>query len=175
MRRRLGKSRSQLYREALLEYVARRDPGAVTAALDEAVAAAGDDVDAWAREAARAALERSELVVGQGDVVWASLPDPTGSGPGFRRPVVVAQGEDFNASRLATVVVVPLTSNLRWATAPGNVLLPARRTVLPRESVANVSQIAAVNRSILYERAGHLTKTDTDLVLAGIELVLGRS
>ena len=63
------------------------------------------------------------MVVSQGDVCWASLPDPTGSGPGFRRPVVVVQGDAFNASRLATVVVVPLTSNVRWASAPGNVLL----------------------------------------------------
>ena len=77
------------------------------------------------------------MVVSRGDVFWASLPDPTGSGPGFRRPVAVVQGDAFNASRLATVVVVPLTSNLRWAAAPGNVLLAATRTGLPRDSVAN--------------------------------------
>src|SRR3990170_1137380 len=91
------------------------------------------------------------LVVTQSDVWWASLPDPTGSGPAFRRPVVVVQGEAFNASRLATAVVVPLTSNLRWSSAPGNVLLSARRTGLPRDSVANVSQTVAVDRSILTE------------------------
>jgi mRNA interferase MazF len=77
------------------------------------------------------------VVGAQGDVVWASLPDATGSGPGFRRPVVV-QGDAFDA-RLATVVVVPLTSNLRWAAAPGNVLLEAARTGLPKDSVANLS------------------------------------
>jgi mRNA interferase MazF len=114
------------------------------------------------------------VVVSQGDVVWASLPDPAGSGPGFRRPVVVAQGDAFNASRLATVVVVPLTSNLRWASAPGNVLLPAARTGLPRDSVANVSQIVAVDRTILTERVGHLSEVDLELILAGIDLVLGR-
>jgi len=114
------------------------------------------------------------VVVGQGDVCWAALPDPTGSGPGFRRPVVVVQGDAFNASRLATVVVVPLTSNLRWAAAPGNVLLSAKRAGLPRDSVANVSQIVAVDRAILTERAGHLSEADVDLVLAGIDLVLGR-
>lgn len=81
------------------------------------------------------------MVVGQGDVCWASLADPTGSGPGFDRPVVLLQGDAFNASRLATVVVVPLTSDLRWATGPGNVLLTAKRTGLPRDSVANVTQI----------------------------------
>ena len=114
------------------------------------------------------------MVVSQGDVLWASLPDPSGSGPGFRRPVVVVQGDAFNASRLATVVVVPLTSNLRWASAPGNVLLAARRTGLPRDSVANVSQIVAVDRSILTERVGRLPDADLELVLGGIDLVLGR-
>jgi mRNA interferase MazF len=114
------------------------------------------------------------VVVSQGDVFWASLADPTGSGPGFRRPVVVVQGDAFNASRLATVVVVPLTSNLRWAAAPGNVLLAAGRTGLPIDSVANVSQIVAVDRSILSERVAHLTEADVALVLAGIDLVLGR-
>ncbi len=70
------------------------------------------------------------MVVAQGDIWWADLPEPTGSGPGFRRPVVVVQGDAFNASRIATVVCVPLTSNLRWAAAPGNVLLSARLTGL---------------------------------------------
>lgn len=114
------------------------------------------------------------MVVGQGDVFWASLADPTGSGPGFRRPVVVVQGDAFNASRLATVVVVPLTSNLRWAAAPGNVLLPTGRSGLPKDSVANVSQIVAVDRSVLSDRVSHLAEADLALVLAGIDLVLGR-
>jgi mRNA interferase MazF len=114
------------------------------------------------------------VVVGQGDVCWASLPDPTGSGPGFQRPVVVVQGDPFNASRIATVVVVPLTSNLRWATAPGNVLLTAKRTGLQRDSVANVSQIIAIDRTVLTERAGQVSDTDIQLLLNGIDLVLGR-
>lgn len=114
------------------------------------------------------------MVVAQGDVWWASLPDPRGSGPGFRRPVVVVQGEAFNQSRLATVVVVPLTSNVRWAAAPGNVLLAARRTGLPRDSVANVSQIVAVDRGILEDRTGHLSRAELELILGGIDLVLGR-
>jgi mRNA interferase MazF len=114
------------------------------------------------------------VVVAQGDVLWASLPDPTGSGPGFRRPVVVVQCDAFNSSRLATTVVVPLTGNLRWAAAPGNVLLAAKRTRLPRDSVANVSQIVSIDRDILTERVGHLPDTDLALVLAGIDLMLGR-
>ena len=114
------------------------------------------------------------MVIGQGDVCWASLPDPTGSGPGLRRPVVVVQGDAFNASRLATVVVVPLTSNLRWASAPGNVLLNAKRTGLPRDSVANVSQVVAVDRTVLTERVGQISADDIQLLLSGIDLVLGR-
>jgi mRNA interferase MazF len=115
------------------------------------------------------------VVVSRGDVFWASLPDATGSGPGFRRPVVVVQGDAFNASRLSTVVVVPLTGNLRWASAPGNVLLAAARTGLPRDSVANVSQIVAIDRSLLTERVGQLSGDELELVLAGIDLVLGRA
>lgn len=114
------------------------------------------------------------MVVSRGDVFWASLPDPTGSGPGFRRPVVVVQGDAFNASRLATVVVVPLTSNLRWAAAPGNVLLSAERAGLPKDSVANVSQIVALDRGLLTERLANLVETDVALILAGVDLVLGR-
>jgi len=114
------------------------------------------------------------VVTSRGDVCWASLPDPTGSGPGFRRPVVVVQGDAFNASRIGTVVVVPLTSNLRWAPAPGNVLLSARLTGLPHDSVANVSQIVAVDRSILEERVGQLRASEVELVLSGIDVVLGR-
>ena len=114
------------------------------------------------------------MVVSQGDVFWASLSDPTGSGPGFRRPVVIVQGDAFNASHLATAVIVPLTSNLRWAAAPGNVLLVAQRTGLPRDSVANVSQLVAVDRNILTDRVGHIPDDDLQLILAGIDLVLGR-
>lgn len=79
------------------------------------------------------------MVIGQGEVWWADLPDPVGSGSGFRRPVLIVQGDALNRSRIATVVCVPLTSNLRWADAPGNVLLSARSTGLPKDSVANVS------------------------------------
>jgi mRNA interferase MazF len=114
------------------------------------------------------------VVVAQGDVCWATLEDPIGSGPGFRRPVVVVQADAFNISRIATVVVVPLTSNLRWATAPGNVVLQTRRTGLTKDSVANVSQILSVDRGVLSERVGRLSDGDLDLVIDGIELLLGR-
>ncbi|MBA2367233.1 MAG: type II toxin-antitoxin system PemK/MazF family toxin [Actinobacteria bacterium] len=110
----------------------------------------------------------------QGDVLWTSLPDPVGSGPGFTRPVVVVQGDALNASRVATVVVVPLTSNLRWAAAPGNVLLKPRRTGLPKDSVANVSQIVAIDRGVLTEHVGRISKAQLELVLNGIDVILGR-
>ncbi len=113
-------------------------------------------------------------MIAQGEIWWAELPDPAGSGPGFRRPVVVVQGDAFNASSLATVVVVPLTSNLRWSEAPGNVRLTARMTGLPRDSVANVSQIVTLDRTILMDRVGKLTTAKLDLVLAGLDIVLGR-
>lgn len=87
---------------------------------------------------------------------------------------MIVQGDALNASRLATVVAVPLTSNLRWASAPGNVLLKARRTGLPKDSVANVSQIVAVDRSILSEHVGRIPKAQLELVLEGIDVVLGR-
>lgn len=112
-------------------------------------------------------------MISQGDVCWASLDDPIGSAPGFRRPVVIVQGDSFNASRIATAAVVPLASNLRLAAAPGNVLLDASRTGLPKDSVANVSQILSIDRSLLSERVGRLTARDLQLVLTGIDLVLG--
>jgi mRNA interferase MazF len=114
------------------------------------------------------------MVVAQGDVCWADLPDPTGSELGFRRPVVVVQGNPFDRSRVATVVCVPLTSNLRWADAPGNVLLRARSTGLPKDSVANVSQILTVDRTLLSRHVGRLSKRQLDLLFRGIDIVFDR-
>lgn len=114
------------------------------------------------------------MVISQGDVWWAYLPDPAGSGPGFRRPVVVVQGDPLNRSRIATAVVVPLTSNLRWTNAPGNVSLSRRLTGLPKDSVANVSQIVALDRDLLAERVGKLPRSKLELILSGIDVVLGK-
>ena len=114
------------------------------------------------------------MVISQGDVCWAELPEPAGSGPGFRRPVVIVQGDALNRSRLATAVCVPLTSNLRWADAPGNVLLTAGMTGLPKDSVANVSQVVALDRTLLEERTGRISQAEIDLLLAGLDIVLGR-
>lgn len=114
------------------------------------------------------------MVISQGEVWWADLRPPTASEPGFRRPVVVVQGDAMNRSRIATVVCVPLTSNLKWADAPGNVLLAAGSTSLPKDSVANVSQIVALDKSFLTERVGKISAARIELVLSGIDVVLGR-
>ena len=114
------------------------------------------------------------MVISQGDVCWAELPAPTGSGPGYRRPVIVVQGDALNRSRLATVVCVPLTSNLRWADAPGNVLLTARMTGLPKDAVANVSQVVALDRTLLEERVSRVSRARIDLLLAGLDIIVGR-
>ena len=114
------------------------------------------------------------MVISQGDVWWADLPEPKGSGPGLRRPVVVVQGDAVNRSRLATALCVPLTSNLRWADAPGNVPLSARVTGLPKDSVANASAIMALDKAILTERVGQLSRSKVELILAGIDVILGR-
>ena len=118
--------------------------------------------------------------IAQGEVWWADLPAPSGSAPGpasglRRRPVVVVQGDAFNRSTLRTVVCVALTSNLRWAEAPGNVLLTARTTRLRQDSVANVSQIVTLDQAALTERAGKLPRARIEAVLAGIDVVLGRA
>ena len=114
------------------------------------------------------------MVISQGDIWWADLPDPTGSGPGFRRPVVVVQGEALNRSRIGTAVCVPLTSNVKWADAPGNVLLSPHTTGLSKDSVANVSQIVTLDKALLTERIGRLPRAQLGLVLSGIDVVLGR-
>lgn len=113
-------------------------------------------------------------MISQGEIWWADLSEPTGSGPGYRRPVVVVQCDALNQSRVSTVVCVPLTSNLKWADAPGNVPLTARATGLSEESVANVSLIVAVDRRQLTECVGKLPRRQLELVLAGIDTLLGR-
>lgn len=111
----------------------------------------------------------------QGDVWWADLGEPAGSAPGFRRPVVIVQSDAFNRSKLATVVSVVLTSQLKWAEAPGNVLLTERETNLTKPSVANVTQLVTLDRDDLTERVGKLPKARVDAILSGIDLMLGRA
>ena len=114
------------------------------------------------------------MVVSQGDVCWAELDEPTGSSPGVRRPVLVVQCDAINRSRIGTVVCIPLTSNTKWAAAPGNVLLKSSATGLSKDSVANVSLIVAVDRNQLTERVGKLTPRQVMAVINGIDVILGR-
>jgi mRNA interferase MazF len=114
------------------------------------------------------------VALGQGEIWWADLGEPAGSAPGFRRPVLVVQGDALNRSRIATVVCVPLTSNLRWANAPGNVALSEKDTGLPKESVANVSQVITLDKRALCDQVGKIPAAKLDLVFTGIDIVLGR-
>ena len=113
------------------------------------------------------------MVVSQGEIWWADLPAPAGSGPGFRRPVVVVQCDALNRSRIATAVCVPLTSNLKWGLAPGSVPLSAHLTGLPKDSVANVSQIVTIDKDLLTTRVGKLPPPKLQLLLSGIGVILG--
>lgn len=112
------------------------------------------------------------MVIRRGEIWWAELPEPSASEPGYRRPVVVVQSDDFNRSRIRTVVAVVLTTNLRLAAAPGNVLITAGDTRLPRDSVVNVSQIVTLDKSFLTERVGRLSGGVMLLVDDGIRTVL---
>jgi mRNA interferase MazF len=114
------------------------------------------------------------MVIGQGDIWWAELPKPRGSAPAYRRPVIVVQADAINRSRIRTAICVPLTSNLKWSIAPGNVELPAQVTNLPKDSVANVSQIVTLDKEDLTERVGKLPRAKLELVLTGINVMLGR-
>lgn len=113
-------------------------------------------------------------MIAQGEIRWADLADPVGSSLGYRRPVLIVQGDALNASRIATALCVPLTSNLKWADAPGNVLIPLRESGLDRDSVANVSLLVAVDKAQLEERVGQVPRRTLERVLAGIDVVLGR-
>jgi mRNA interferase MazF len=112
------------------------------------------------------------VVIARGEVWWADLDEPTGSEPGFRRPVLLVQGDAFNRSRLQTTVAVVLTSNVRLLDAPGNVLVPKTASGLPKESVANVSQIVTLDRDFLTERAGKVPSRVMAAIDAGLKLVL---
>src|SRR5262249_13603540 len=115
---------------------------------------------------------RHGVVVRRGELWWADLDEPTGSAPGFRRPVLIIQNDAFNTSRIRTVIAVVITSNLRLLDAPGNVLLPAHESGLPKDSVVNVSQIITLDREMLSARVGSLDAATLTAIGRGIKLVL---
>ena len=108
----------------------------------------------------------------RGEIWWAALPEPVGSEPGYRRPLLVVQADSFNRSRIRTVVSVVLTTNLALGEAPGNVTLPKEATALPRDSVANVSQVVTADRAFLTEKVSVLPAPLLAEVEAGLLLVL---
>ena len=113
------------------------------------------------------------MVVERGQIWWADLGEPAGSEPGFRRPILIVQDDAFNRSRLQTVIAVVLTTNVRLLDAPGNVLLAAKATGLPKDSVANVSQVVTVDRDFLLELGGRLRGQPLRDVENGLRFVLG--
>jgi mRNA interferase MazF len=112
------------------------------------------------------------VVIRQGDIFWIDLGEPRGSEPGFRRPYIVVQNDSFNESRLNTVVACAITSNLKRAQAPGNVMLEAGEANLSRRSVVNVTQLYAIDRDYFLEQIGSVGPDRLDQILQGIWLLL---
>lgn len=113
------------------------------------------------------------MVAHRGEIWWAALPDPSGAGPGFRRPVIVVQSNPFNGSRIGTVIVAVVTSNLRLAAAPGNVRIGKADSGLPKSSVVNVSQLLSLDRKFLQAKVKSLTPSILQRIDDGLRLVLG--
>lgn len=109
----------------------------------------------------------------RGEIWWATLPEPVGSGPGLRRPVLVIQSNPFNESRISTVIVAVVTSNMALAQAPGNIRLTKTESGLPKPSVINISQVITIDRSLLTERVRTLNEVVMQRVNEGLRLVLG--
>ncbi|MEQ1604917.1 MAG: type II toxin-antitoxin system PemK/MazF family toxin [Pyrinomonadaceae bacterium] len=112
------------------------------------------------------------MVINRGEIWWADLPEPVGSGPGYRRPVLVVQDNDFTNSSIKTVIVAGITSNIGIAKAKGNVLLSPQQSGLSKDSVINVSQLLTLDRSLLIEHVSDLSESKIDQVNKGLRLVL---
>lgn len=109
----------------------------------------------------------------RGEIWWADLDEPRGSEPGYHRPVLIVQANAFNRSRISTVVAIGLTTNLRLVDGPGNVLVSSKASGLPRDSVANVSQLMTLDREYLDRPVGQLPQRQMAAIDAGLKLVLG--
>ena len=112
------------------------------------------------------------MVINQGDLYWIDLEEPRGSEPGYRHPHVVVQNNLFNRSQIRTVLVCPLTSNLKRAAAPGNVLLDKKEANLPKQGVVNISQVFTVDKSQLSDYIGTLSSKRVRQILEGIKLAI---
>lgn len=112
------------------------------------------------------------MVIKRGQIWWADLPEPVGSNPGYRRPVLVVQDNEFNDSAIKTVIVVAITGNARISKAKGNVMLSSQQSDLPRDSVINVSQLLTLDKSLLFELVSTLSESKLSQVDSGLRLVL---
>ncbi len=111
-------------------------------------------------------------MIRRGEIWWAELREPAGSGPGYKRPLVVIQSDDFNKSRINTIIAVVLTTNIKLADSPGNVMLPKKMTGLPKDSVTNVSQLIAIDKYYLSKRIRILPAGTMKRIDDGLRLVL---
>jgi mRNA interferase MazF len=112
------------------------------------------------------------MVINRGEIWWANLPDPTGSSPGFRRPVLIVQSDKFNHSRINTVIILIISTNLKLEKAEGNVLITAKQSGLPKDSVVNVSQLFTIDESLLDENVETLSERKMEQIDKGLRLVL---
>ncbi len=112
------------------------------------------------------------MVIKRGEIWWAELPEPTGSEPGYKRPLIVIQSNDFNKSKIKTIIAAIIISNIHLASAPGNVLLTTKKSKLPKKSVVNVSQIITVDKSFFLEKIHGLSGKLMEQIDDGIRLVL---
>jgi mRNA interferase MazF len=110
--------------------------------------------------------------INRGEIWWAALPDPAGSTPGYKRPILIIQANEFNKSKINTLIAVAITSNTRLVAAPGNILLSAKNSKLPKDSVVNVSQIITIDKSFLTEKVHTLSNAIVGQVDEGLRLVL---
>ena len=112
------------------------------------------------------------MVIKRGELWWATLPVPSGSAPGYRRPILIVQSNEFNQSRIGTIIAVVITLNTRLAQAPGNVFLPRKVSCLPKDSVVNISQVITLDKRFVTERIGRLSSTYLEQVENGLRVVL---
>ncbi len=169
---RMDVSRSQLYSMAVAEFVAKHRDTDVTARLNDVYAQEPSGIEEPLRTAQGRSSEVRSMVIQRREIWWADLEEARGSGPGFRRPVLVVQADSFNRSRLPTILAVVLTSNMRLLEAPGNVLLPSRESGLPKDSTAVVSQVVTLDQEYLESRAGQIPPHRMAQVDAGLRLAL---
>lgn len=112
------------------------------------------------------------MVIKRGEIWWAELPEPAGSGPGYKRPLIIVQSNDFNNSNINTIIAAVITTNIHLADAPGNVLLSGKNSKLPKKSVVNISQLITVDKSFLTEKVHTLSNKIMEQIDNGIRLVL---